>query len=112
MVSTYTSNNALVIKIEQQRCDVSIASKMQEVLLKLTGDNHRYMVVDFSVVKYVDSSFLGALVSFLKRASANSSEVVVASLSNDVLTLFKLIRLDQVFKIYGLVKEAVDNAPQ
>jgi anti-sigma B factor antagonist len=46
--------------------------------------------VNFEEVTYVDSSFLGALVSALKHAITNKAEIVVAGLNKDILGLFQV----------------------
>ena len=57
-------------------------------------------------VFYMDSSFIGALVVGLKRVLSKNGEMVLINIQNDVLALFELTRLDQVFKIYESLEEA------
>jgi anti-sigma B factor antagonist len=65
------------------------------------------VLVDFNRVQYVDSSFLGAMVSSLKYAVANKTDIAVINLPKDIYDLFALIRLDKVFKIYPNEAEAL-----
>jgi len=53
--------------------------------------------VDLSSLRLIDSSGVGVVVSLYKRCKAHGGQVRVEGLSNQPLTIFKLLRLDQVF---------------
>lgn len=69
-------------------------------MLALVDRKPKTILVDFTAVQYVDSSFLGAMVSALKYAVAHKTDIVVMNLAKDIQDLFALVRLDKVFKIY------------
>ncbi len=56
------------------------------------------LIMDMSLVEFVDSSGLGALVSVLKALGTPSS-VELTNLQPRVRTMLKLTRMDQVFVI-------------
>jgi anti-sigma B factor antagonist len=70
---------------------------------------NRYVAVNFEEVTYVDSSFLGAMVSSLKYALSKKAEIYLTGLQKDIFDLLHLIRMDKVFKIYGNVEEVVSG---
>ena len=58
-------------------------------------------------VEYIDSSFLGALVSSLKHVISFKSDIILVGMRKDIVNLFALIRLDKVFKIYDNFNDAL-----
>jgi len=63
-------------------------------------------VLDFSEVKYIDSSGLATLVEYYKNSRGYSGRLAVAALSNRVRSIFELVRLSEIFGVYPSVAEA------
>jgi anti-sigma B factor antagonist len=61
-------------------------------------------VIDLSGVEFIDSTGLGALVAVLKVSGRGG--MVVAGAQDSVVTLFKLTRMDKVFRMFPSSKEA------
>jgi anti-sigma B factor antagonist len=104
-----TSNiykDALIATIQVKEANLTVSDAFKDEMTALIDNGNKFIVVNFEDVIYVDSSFLGALVSSLKYAIANQAEIVVAGLNKDVAGLFQLIRLDKAFKIYPSATEA------
>jgi anti-sigma B factor antagonist len=59
----------------------------------------RKFLIDFSQTGYIDSSGLGILVSLSKKIRARGGELRLASLNDDLKTLFELTKLDALFQI-------------
>lgn len=66
------------------------------------------LVVDFNDVTFVDSSGLGALVGVLKKIG-HRGDLAVSGLNADIAQMFKICRMDRVFKTYATVDEAVQK---
>lgn len=111
ILQTKPNGDALVAAIQVKEANLTVSENLKTELYALIDGGAKYLVVDFSDVVYVDSSFLGALVSSLKHALSNKAEVVVAGLNKDILGLFQLIRLDKAFKIYPSATEAITAKP-
>ena len=58
------------------------------------------IIVDFSEVNFADSSFLGALVSGLKKATEIKGDIKLLGLQPSVRAMFQLTRLYKVFEIF------------
>jgi anti-sigma B factor antagonist len=101
--------DALIAAIQVKEANLTVSDGFKDEMIALVDKGNKYIVVNFEGVIYVDSSFLGALVSSLKYAIANQSEIVVAGLNKDVAGLFQLIRLDKAFKIYPSATEAAER---
>ena len=100
-------SNAVVANIQPSEANLTVADLFKSELNTLVDEGHEYIVVSFENVVYVDSSFLGALVSSLKYAISNKAEIVLSALNKDIQNLFGLIRLDKAFKIYPTTTAAL-----
>lgn len=106
ILTTNTNKSALIANVEAKEANLIIADDFKEELVALIDKGNKFVVVNFENVVYVDSSFLGALVSSLKYAIANQADIVIAGLNKDIFALFQLIRLDKAFKIFTTAHEA------
>jgi anti-sigma B factor antagonist len=106
---THNHKDALIAGIQVKEANLTVSDSFKDEMTALIDQGNKFIIVNFEPVIYVDSSFLGALVSSLKYAIANQAEIVVAGLNKDVSGLFQLIRLDKAFKIYGSAVEAAER---
>ena len=86
--------------------NLSNSDQFKAELVRLLDEHKKIIILDLQELKYVDSAFLGALVSSLKYAISLKLDIVLVGLRNDIRDLIKLIRLDKVFKIYNYAEEA------
>ncbi len=70
----------------------------QKILDELERGERRFLV-DFSQTGYIDSSGLGVLVSLSKKVRESGGDFRLASLNDDLRTLFELTKLDTLFQI-------------
>ncbi|MDE2762050.1 MAG: STAS domain-containing protein [Gemmatimonadota bacterium] len=80
--------------------------ELKRRMLAALADGTRGFVIDFSRTEYIDSSGLGALVSLSKEVRAEGGELRLASLDEDLRTLFELTGLDTFFRISDDAEEA------
>ena len=100
------SNDILVIVLEEKRATVDISGKFKEKIVNEIELGNYKVIVDLAVVEYVDSSFLGALIAGLKRATMKNGDLKLVGLQSPVHEMFDLTRLYRIFDIYGSVDEA------
>jgi anti-sigma B factor antagonist len=80
----------------------------QKVLEELDGGERKF-VIDFANTGYIDSSGLGVLVSLSKKIREQGGELRLASLNEDLRTLFELTKLDTLFRIADSRDEALEG---
>lgn len=102
-------NEILVVKVNEQRATVEISGKLKENLLKKIDEGFQNIVVDLSSSDFVDSSFLGALVAGLKKATMKSGDLKIVGLQPPVRSMFELTRLYRIFDIFDNQDEAVNS---
>jgi len=90
--------NVTVVEVEGQLIVGNRQELKQRVLDELDG-GARNFAIDFSDTGYIDSSGLGVLVSLSKKIREQGGELRLASLNEDLRTLFELTKLDTLFQI-------------
>ena len=107
MINIYEEDdNSLMANLDIEEGNLGNADEFKAELVKLFDKHHKRIVLNMERVEYIDSSFLGALVSALKHLISFGSDIVLVGLRKDIADLFALIRLDKVFKIYSNFNEA------
>jgi len=97
----------LVADVTITEANLSNSDQFKAELVNLLDKHGKIIVLDLQELKYVDSAFLGALVSSLKYAMTKQLDIILVDLRTDIKDLIKLIRLDKVFKIYNYPEDAL-----
>ncbi len=88
--------------------DLSWSADVREhVLAAVTGADA--VLVDLASVSYIDSSGIAALVEGYQTAKKQSRRFGLVSVSEQVMSVLQLARLDQVFPIHASVMEAASE---
>ena len=67
------------------------------------------LVVSLQKVNYVNSSGIGAIISAHTNCSKKGGMVKLAGVSNNVLNLFVVTKLIDIFDVYENIDEAIDS---
>lgn len=100
LFETTKQHHVLIVKPLDTRLDARIADSFKTNMAQWIAESHRAMVLDLSLVNFIDSSGLGAIVAVLKLMGKNG-QIAVCGLQPPVLALFKLTRMDKVFAIFS-----------
>lgn len=92
------NDDVSIVTLHDSRLDVSVAVDFKAKMRDWIDAGHEKIALDLGNVDYVDSSGLSSLVSVLKRL-ANTSKLVLFDVSEPVMRLFKLTRMDRIFVI-------------
>ena len=82
---------------------------LKRIVLEELGKGERKFLVDFTNTGYIDSSGLGVLVSLSKKIREQGGELRLASLNEDLKTLFELTKLDSLFQIADSREEGLEG---
>ena len=96
---TKIENQITIVKPLNPNIDATVSTEFKGKVIDLIIGENKYFLLNLSLVNFVDSSGLGAIISILKTVKMNNGEIVICEMHQTVLNLFKLTRLDQVFKI-------------
>jgi anti-sigma B factor antagonist len=97
-----------VVRPGAERLTAMNAKIFKEEVVTLIESGATQLVIDLNDVTFLDSSGLGALAGLLKKIG-HRGDVVVCSLNADVSQMFRICRMDRVFKIYRTVDLALQT---
>ena len=104
-----TMNDVLIAKIHHKRATVEFSGEFKEKLLNKIDREGAKVVVDLRECEFVDSSFLGALVAGLKKATMKGGDLKIVGLQPPVRAMFELTRLYRIFDIFDKNEDAVNS---
>ncbi len=64
------------------------------------------LILDLGNIDFIDSSGFGVLLSVMKNAKNNSGTFVICCIKPNVLALFKLLQLHNIFHLHDNLEEA------
>lgn len=103
-------NGISVVTVNQKRATADIAREFKEFLFSaIEQDGVRSLVIDLAGVQFIDSFFLGALVSAYKKLSSEGGKMKLASLHRSLVPVFEIMSLHQVFEILPSREEALSS---
>ncbi len=91
------------------RLDIASAAEVKRLFGSTVAEGRSRLVVDLEGVNYIDSSGLSALVSGLRTARQAGGDLRIAAAGDQPSALFVLTSLDQVFRLYPTVEEALSG---
>lgn len=96
----------LVVSVPEARIDAAAAIGFKDSMRNATQDGPEIVVLDLSEVQFIDSSGLGAIVAAMKSLGRNRT-LALAGLTPNVEKVFKLTRMDSVFRLFATLPEAL-----
>lgn len=102
-----TDGDVLIVSVKRARIDAEVAHDFRDDLARVVSEGHKRFVLDLSATEFVDSSGLGAMVAALRSIGLNG-EIVISGARKTVRTLFKMTRMDKVFKMTETDAQAVE----
>lgn len=91
------------------RLDFVSAADVKRAFADAVGQGNRRLVVDLSGITFIDSSGLSSLVSGLRTTRQAGGDLRIAAAGTQPSALFSLTSLDQVFRLYPTIEEALDG---
>ena len=91
--------NGLMVSVNASRIDAADSIEFKERFRDQVVDWKGRIVLNLSAVEFLDSSGLGAVVTAMKALNADC-HMELAGLTPTVEKVFRLTRLDTVFKIH------------
>jgi len=99
MIEIHESDTGIVVYIQQERLDISIATKLLNDLQDILGKPGSGIILNLKSVTYMDSSVLGVLVNFQKKIKEAGKKLIVTGLSPSIKKIFELTKLNLFFTI-------------
>ncbi|NBB97325.1 MAG: anti-sigma factor antagonist [Alphaproteobacteria bacterium] len=93
------ASGALVIELRETRLDAAVAIRFKDAIRSATSHPGTPVILDLNKVEFMDSSGLGAIVGAMKLLGPERP-LEIAALSPGVRKVFRLTRMDTVFRIH------------
>ena len=100
-----TIGKVFIAKVLVSRITAEIAPDLKADIIEFMNRGHRTLVLDLSEVAFIDSSGLGALIGSLKSLG-DGGELALSGAKDMVASMFKLTRMNEVFRMYKNPEEA------
>ena len=112
LTQTKLDGDILLVQIEAPRLTASNSPAIRQAVFDVIAAGDTRLVLDLTKVVFVDSTGLGALVGILKQVG-NRGELSICGIQSPVQQMFKLTRMDRVFRIFpdaDAARAALENA--
>ena len=107
-ISSYEENGVLWINIDEPEASIKISSKMHQKLDEYFSAGVKKIAVNMSEVDFIDSSFLGILVSAMKEAGQRGIKIVLFGVRPNVKAIFDLTQLDKLISLLSDKDAAIE----
>jgi anti-sigma B factor antagonist len=98
-ISAMEKNHILWIDIKEPEASIRISGRMHQLFEEYLVSGIKNIAVNLGEVDFIDSSFLGILVSAMKDADTKGIRIVLHSVRPNVKAIFDLTRLDKLIPI-------------
>jgi anti-sigma B factor antagonist len=102
MLKVEQINNIYIASFENiNRFNALITEPVKEQLNNLFNKPNTKLVLNLSGISFIDSSGFGVFLSVMKTANINYGQFKICNINAEVMELFKLLQLHNVFEIYS-----------
>jgi len=103
-------DNIVIAKFEDvKKFNALITEKVKEELVQLFEKPNTRLILNLDGVNYVDSSGFGVFLSVMKMANNNYGFFKICNISAEVMELFKLLQLHNIFDIYEDLNDCIKS---
>ncbi len=107
-LSSKPEGEALVVTVNESRIDASVAIQFKDRMREETEGGSAHIILDLEQVDFIDSSGLGAIVAAMKQLG-KEKKLDLSGLTTNVDKVFRLTRMDTVFKIHPSLEDALSR---
>ena len=110
MIKTENINGILISSFDGiNKLNALNSESVKEELKALYALPATRLILDLKGISFIDSSGFGVFLSLLKTANSNSGQFRLCNLCKEVMELFKLLQLHNIFEIYNSREDAINS---
>jgi anti-sigma B factor antagonist len=110
MIKTEKINNIIVVSFNNiTRLNALVAEPVKEEIKSLFNKPNTKMILNLEGIQFIDSSGFGVFLSVMKVANNNYGSFKICNVGHEVMELFKLLQLHNVFEIYPNVDDCLKS---
>lgn len=105
------TNLAEIIKIKESKVydETMVSMVSDEIDQVLNSNDKKFIIIDFSKVKYLSSSFLGKIISINKKVKVKEGKLFLTGLNADIMEVFQITKLEKFFNFQSNIESALDS---
>ena len=100
------ADDAAIVTVRSENLDAGNVKAFKDAVIPVL-ESHRAVLIDMSMLTFVDSSGLGAMLSCLRTMNNKDGQLKLFAMAKPVRALFELVRMHRVFAIYNSREEAL-----
>lgn len=101
--------NTLIFKIGlKNRFEQSVTEQFELFTFTLIRAGVKKIVFDFAELRYIDSSGIGKIINITKILRQQKGNVAISRVTDEILQILKLVKLDTFIKIFLSNEEAIN----
>lgn len=105
-LSSTQTDKIQIVSVDETRIDAAAAIQFKDAMRAQTEEGPDRVILDLSIVEFIDSSGLGAIVAAMKQMG-HGRKLDLAGLTLAVDKVFRLTRMDTVFDLYPTLDAAL-----
>ena len=110
MLKTETVQDIIVVRFDNvNRFNALISEPVKEQLKEYFNKPKTKLILNLENIDFVDSTGFGVFLSIMKTANNNYGFFKICNINAEVMELFKLLQLHNVFEIYGSLEDCVES---
>ncbi len=98
-LETKKIGHCILLKPLNKSIDATVSTDFKTRVIDLINQGNKHFVVNLSLVDFIDSSGLGALIAIMKTLSLNNGKIVFCQINSPVKNLLDMTSMDKIFKI-------------
>ena len=108
MLKTERINGIVVVKFNDiDRFNALIAEPVKEQLKNLFNQPDVKLALSLDGIRFIDSTGFGVFLSIMKTANNKEGQFKICDISPEVMELFKLLQLHNVFDLYDKLDDCL-----
>ena len=110
MLKTETIQDIIVVRFDNvNRFNALIAEPVKEQLKEYFNKPKTKLILNLDSIDFIDSTGFGVFLSIMKTANNNYGFFKICNINAEVMELFKLLQLHNVFEIYSSLEDCVES---
>lgn len=110
MLKTETIQDIIIVRFDNvNRFNALIAEPVKEQLKEYFNKPKTKLILNLENIDFVDSTGFGVFLSIMKTANNNYGFFKICNINPEVMELFKLLQLHNVFEIYGTLEDCIES---
>jgi anti-sigma B factor antagonist len=110
MLKTDKINNVVIVRFDNiDRFNALITEPVKEDLKSLFNKPDTRLILNLEGIRFIDSSGFGVFLSILKTANNNHGHFKLCNIEAEVMDLFRLLQLHNVFEIHNNLDECIKS---